>query len=276
MAKQVTLADIKKCPQDFLYLFATKSFLAKIDPKSAAIISKKQDNQFKVLKHACEKENADYQATVKQLNQGLVDAFGYNATTILKMLAEGKTVAGKNWGKGIYGIGATTREGFAGTDVTVNKDTGKIYQGGTEVAGQTAIYGEGGTTTYTATIGDRVYSSQYMNNMYSAGTYTDADGKTFNAEGTDVGLGGFNNIWSAISCLSPIIEKLIVWLASLFPATFEGSSVISKTNTVPSQSDGFVQQSSIGTGLVFAGIAAAVYALAKRGGKGKKHSKSDK
>lgn len=261
----MTLSDVKKNPAEFLYLFATDKFLSKIDAKHAAVIRKKQGNQYKVLLNACEKEKADYATTVKQLNQSLIENFGHSGADCLKILADGGEIAGKNWSAGIYGIGATTYEGFSGTDITVNKETGKLMQGGQEIAGQTAIYNKN-STTYTATVDGTTYTSQFAKGSYSAGTYTNAEGKTFNATGTEVGLSGVNNIWTSIQSFAPIIQQVINWLASLFPEAFTGRSLITSKDTIPAQSDGFVQSSSLDLGTVgiFAGIAAFVYAITRK------------
>lgn len=265
----MTLQDVKKNPAEFLYLYATETFLSKIDAKSAAIIRKKQSNQFKVLMAVCDKEGVQYADVVKQLNQIMIESFGYKATTILKMLAEGQEVAGKNWSKGIYGIGSIgdTYEGFTGTDITVNSQTGKLMQGGVEISGQTAIYGKN-STTYTAVVNGTTYTSQYNKKAgnYSAGTYTTEAGKTFNPTGKETGLAGFSNIWSSIESYKPMFENILNWLKSLFPAMFEGREAITKKDTVPSQKDGFTQSSGLDVATVgiFAGIAAVVYALLRK------------
>ena len=115
MAK-VTISQIKKNPAEFLYLFAIDSFLDKIDSKSAAIIRGKRTRQAKILKVACVEEGKQYATVVKELNDILISDFGHSGAECLKILADGGEIAGKNWSKGIYGIGATTYEGFSGTD----------------------------------------------------------------------------------------------------------------------------------------------------------------
>lgn len=269
MAK-VTISQIKKNPAEFLYLFAIDAFLNKIDSKSAAIIKGKRTRQAKILQVACADEGKEYATVVKELNDILISDFGHSGAECLKILADGGEIAGKNWSKGIYGIGATTYEGFSGTDITVDAQTGKLKQGGIEIAGQTAVYGKN-STTYTATVNGTTYTSQYKKGKYSAGTYTTVDGKTFTPTGQTAGLSDFSNIWTSIQSFSPMIENFINWLISMFPASFENTSLITKNNTVPSQSDGFVQSSSIDGWTVgaAAGIAALVFFLTG-GRKGKK------
>ena len=260
----MTINDIKKAPQNFLYIYATDSFLAKLDSKTAAIIRSKRGNQSKVINNACIKEKEDYSTVVSEINDSLKENFGHSGAECLMILADGGQVAGKDWSAGIYGIG-DTREGFQGTSITVNAETGKLMQGGVEVSGQTAIYGKN-STTYTAVVDGVTYSSAYKGGKYVAGNYTSTDGTTYNAAGQATGLAGFNNIWTAVQSYAPIIQQIINWLASMFPAVFSGKTLVTTENTIPSQSDGFVQKSSIsaGTVLAFAGIAAGVYLLADK------------
>lgn len=263
----MTLNDIYKAPQNFLYIFAPDTFLAKLDSKTAAIISRKRVNQAKVINNACIKENEQYSTVANEINNLLKQNFGHTGTECLKILAEGGQVAGKDWSAGIYGIGET-REGFSGTNVTVDSSTGKLMQGGVEISGQTAIYGKN-STTYTAVVDGVTYTSEYKGGKYVAGNYTNTEGVTFNAAGQQTGLAAFGNIWSAVQSYAPMFQQIINWLASLFPASFTGKTLVTTENTIPSQKDGFVQQSSAsaGTVLAFAGIAAAVYALADKKGK---------
>ena len=261
------LADIKKAPQDFLYLYATDLFLSKLDQTTAAKIRDKRARQYKIVLNACKKEGANYADVVAELNEILKDNFSHSGADCLKILADGGEIAGKDWSKGIYGIGATTYEGFSGTDITVDPDTGKLLKAGEEITGQTAIYGKN-STTYTAVVDGTTYTSQAnKDGMYSAGTYTNAEGKTFNPTGGAAGLGSFSDIWAAISSFQPMIDSIITWLRSLFPDMFAGTSTITAKNSVPSQKDGFTQSGSgdtITTVGIFAGIAAVVYALLKK------------
>lgn len=264
---KVTLDDALKCPTDFLYIFASDTFLSQLDQKSAAIIRSKRRNQQQLLISITERSN--YNAGVQKVAAAIKDAFGFTPAQILIKLAEGEQIAGKDWTKGIYGIGATQREGFSGSNgVTVDKTTGKIMQNGVEVTGQTAIYGKRKGkeyTTYTADIDGVTYCSVYSNGSYYAGTYTNAEGTSFNAEGTKIGLAGFSDIWNSIVSFMPYISQILTFLRGIFPSIFGGGesrTVITAANTLPSQSDGFVtggtDWKSVG---IFAGIAAAIYAV---------------
>lgn len=261
----ITLQDALKCPTDFLYIFATDSFLSKLDSKSAAIIRKKRRNQQQLLISITTRDG--YNDGVKQIGDAIKEAFGYSAASILIKLADGEQVAGKNWQKGIYGIGATYREGFSGSTVTVDRTTGKIYNNGVEVAGQTAIYGKSKGkeyTTYNAVVDGVSYNSMYVDGNYYAGDYTNAEGTSFNAAGNKIGLEAFSDIWNTVVSFVPYITQIITFLRGLFPDLFGSSTgtVITPSNTLPSQSDGFITNGtdwkSIG---IFAGIAAAIYAI---------------
>lgn len=265
---KLTLDDALKSPTSFLYIFATDNFLAQLDSKTASIISKKRRNQKQLLVSIV--TSTGYNDAVNKLSASMKSAFGYTPAQILIKLAEGETVAGKDWTKGIYGIGATLREGFAGSNVTVDKTTGKLLQNGVEISGQTAIYGGKGKntyTTYTADVDGTTYTSIYKDGAYYAGTYTTSEGKTFNSSGSETGLAGFSNIWSSISSFLPYISAIISFVTSMFPDLYGSTSMANRTyitaaNTVPSQSDGFISNGtdwkSIG---IFAGIAAVIYAI---------------
>lgn len=264
---KVTLDDALKCPTDFLYIYATDKFLSQLDSKSASIIRSKRRNQQQLLISITTREG--YNDGVQKVEKAIENAFGYSPATILIMLAEGKQVAGKDWTRGIYGIGATLREGFSGSNgVTVNRENGKIMQNGVEVPGQTAVYGKRkGTeyTTYNVEIDGTSYNSVYKDGSYYAGTRTNADGVSFDATGEKVGLEAFSDIWNSVVSFMPYISQIISFLRSLFPAIFGGADnrvVITPKNTLPSQSDGFVTNTtdwkSVG---IFAGIAAAIYAV---------------
>lgn len=265
---KVTLNDALKCPTDFLYIFATDSFLSALDSKSANIIKSKRRNQQQLLISITTREK--YNDGVQKVSAAIKDAFGMSPAAILIKLAEGEQVAGKDWTKGVYGVGATQREGFAGSNgITVDKTTGKIMQNGVEVAGQTAIYGKRKGqqyTTYNVEIDGVSYNSVYKDGSYYAGSYTNANGDSFNANGAKIGLSAFSDIWNSIASFMPYISQILTFLRSLFPAIFGNSTdnrtIITSANTLPSQSDGFVTNStdwkSIG---IFAGIAAAIYAI---------------
>lgn len=264
--KELTLDDALKSPTSFLYIFATDNFLAQLDSKTAKIIRSKRTNQKQLLVSIVTSNG--YNDAVNKLSAAMKSAFGYTPAAILIKLAEGETIAGKDWKNGVYGIGAL-REGFAGSNVTVDKATGKIMQNGTVVSGQTAIYGGSGKktyTTYTADIDGTTYTSTYKDGSYYAGTYTTAEGKTFNSSGSETGLAGFANLWSSVSSFLPYISTIISFVTSLFPNLFgsstTGRTYITAANTCPSQSDGFITNGtdwkSIG---IFAGIAAVIYAI---------------
>lgn len=271
MKDTLTMEDVLKSPTAFLYIFATDNFLSQLDNKTAKIISSKRRNQKQLLVSIV--TSTGYNDAVQKLSKAIQDAFGYTPARILIKLAEGETVAGKDWANGVYGVGATRYEGFSGTDITVDRTTGKIMQNGQEVAGQTAVYGGSGKksyTTYTATVDGTVYTSQYKDGSYYAGNYTNSDGNTYSADGSETGLAGFSNIWSSISSFLPYISAIVKFVTSLFPDLYGSTSMANRTyitasNTIPSQSDGFLTETtdwkSIG---VFAGIAAAIYAIFDR------------
>ena len=124
-----------------MYIWASKSFLNAIDAKHATIIRGKQLNQRKLIqlsaKHYGTKE-ADY---LEAIRKAFIDAYGMNPAKALEQLALGKTVAGKNWKEGVYGIGSLSSK-FYGTDITVNPTNGYMMRNGSYLPVYDTIYSE--------------------------------------------------------------------------------------------------------------------------------------
>lgn len=287
MAKKKTLESIKKCPVDFLYLWATDDFISQLGNKASIIRSKKY-NQYQTLwKTMVENVKADSQAEyqtiynqwVKEIGNEIENTYGMTPATILQQLALGKDVLGKNWSKGVYGVSGSVSTTFVqNNNVTVDPATGKILVGGKEVDGQTPIYGEGdgenavvtGYSYYDMTAGEQFQSGITPDGQYGSVCYSDGGGVQKASGGNfDPTYGSF---WQNASNYMPLVEEVVRWLMSLADSAFAGQQrqPLTTKNTVPTQNE-WVETTSSSKGLWIAGGVAAVgLALFATGGKKRK------
>ena len=113
------------------------------------------------------------------------------------------------------GIGASYRDGFVNTQITVDKTTGKLLQNGQEIEGQTNVYQSNGTQIgYTVTVDGVQYQSQKVGNQYYAGTYGTSEG-AFNADGTTYNPQNAMSIFQNIIGYLPMFDTLLNWLFSV-------------------------------------------------------------
>lgn len=247
MANKVTTNDLLKHPADFLYIFATDSYLKYLSSDKQAIIRQKRANQIKYANTTCVNNNVKYATFTSQLSAKIKEVYGLTPAEILVKLALGYNVAGKDWAGGVYGVGETAHATFSNdANITVDGTTGKILQNGTEVANQTPVYSTYGTgknkktyvSGYTATVDGNQYSSQVSGNTYKttpvyySSNYSTSEG-AFNWDGSTYTQSNAASVWENINTSLPIIQKLIDWIASLFNLNL----VTSAKNTVPQQSE---------------------------------------
>ena len=282
MAVELTIAQAKKQPANFMYVWADEQqFLAKLDSKTASIIRAKKANQNKVLYLSAEKYNSSYGEYTSAIRTAFINAYGMTPAKALVTLANGGEVAGKNWKEGVYGIGATPRNNFyQDSTVIVDETTGQIYHNGQNVTSTSGVvYGKvnGNTiaTNYSATIDGKTYTSQYnkYKKKYYAGSYSTADGTTQDANGQEINASDSSSIWEAV-ILS--INEFLQWLISLFSGNSKSVETINSSNTLPSQSDGFVTETSSisnASGVLVAALAVGALLF---GTKGKKKKASNK
>lgn len=248
---KMTLAEICKNPANFMYLFADEErFLKYLDRKSAIIIRAKKRNQQQVLVNAVGAD--EYQNAIQQVKDAFVDVYGMTPQKALTTLANGGEVAGKNWAKGVYGVGALTKGTVfvQGKDIEVMPSTGYIVINGNSLTPfqMKRVYGtdkdgKGIITNYSYTAPDgSTYTSQYdpETGKYYASTYSTADGIQQTALGASMTDADSSSVWVAvINSLSKIVE----WIINLFKGN---RTAITAENTMPNQvQDGFVQESSM-------------------------------
>lgn len=280
MAKK-TLSSIKQCPIDFLYLWASDDFISQLGSKSK-IISKKKYNQYQTLwktmvENVGGKTAAEYQEIYKQwtseIAQAIQDTYGKTPAEILQLLAMGEEVLGKNFRKGVYGVGDAAQYTFSqDSNVTVDSSTGKILVGGTAVEA-TPIYGQGGQITgYSYVAGGNQYQSSYNGSSYVAFSYSNSDGvQTANGGAFNASQAGF---WQNAQNYLPIIESVLSWVSSIVNAYFPNRTVLTEQVTVPQQTE-WVDKDTSGTSrLLIAGGLAAVGLVLAASDKPKKTKKS--
>lgn len=279
MAKK-TLQSILECPTDFLYLWASDGFIAQLGSK-ANIIKQKKYHQYQSLwKTMVENTNAKSQTELQEVYKtwtdkiaaAIKDIYGMSPATILEKLAMGENVLGKNWSKGIYGIGEVPISFSQDQTVSVDPTSGKILKNGIVVENQIAIYGADGIVAgYSVLIGDSQYQSALSNGSYGAACYSNSNGAIQDANGQllDQSKVGF---WQNANNYMPIINKVLEWVSSIVNSFFPNRTVLTPENTVPVQTEWVEPKSN--TGLLIAGGAAivglALLTMDKKGNKKKK------
>lgn len=230
--KQQILTNILKCPVDFIYLFASDSFINSLSGIYRTTVQKKNLLQRKYINTCAIDAGSTFEDWRNRIGEGIKDTYGLTPQEILVRLASGKDVAGKNWKAGVYGVGALY-EGFTqNQNVTVNKETGKLMQNGQEISGQTAVYsGSGKVVGYTGTVEGATYQSMKSGKSYYAGTYSTTEG-AFNADGTVYNAANSESVYQSISAWLPLVQQLLQWIMSLF-----NLSAINPQTITASQSD---------------------------------------
>ena len=266
---ELTIEQVKKHPADFLYLWATNDFLLRLKRAPRLIIDGKRSNQRKLITlsaRAFINKNAQYNgAEYKQYTDAIYSAFkniyGMTPEKALEVLASGGNVAGKNWKKGVYGIGGRQTTFSQDSSITVDPQTGHILKNGVDTYG---LYkqrfgedpvryeddGEGNAVAmqFFFEDGDNCYSSiRNEDGTYSADIVEDnTTGSLQTATGVSVDASEISSIWSSIIMQ---LEHFLEWLINLFSKSGNESNkkLINSSNTLPSQQkDGFVYQSGFG------------------------------
>lgn len=283
MAKK-NLADIKKCPIDFLYLWASDDFISQLGNK-ASIIAEKKYNQYQTLwrimvdvaDQGSESANLnEYKRWTSEIAQTIKDTYGKTPAEILVDLADGKTVAGKDFAKGVFGVGEATSNTFVqNSNYTVDPTTGQIKAGDgstlKDKLHQTPIYGEDGSVTgYSYNVGNTQYQSVYSNGQYVALSYSDVNGvQKANGGSFSASSGTF---WQNAENYMPMVNNLIEWIISLISQLLPGNRVALTTdNTVPKQTEWVYEEKSNSGGALLALAAAGALIF---GTTGKKKNKN--
>lgn len=276
MLKELTMDQARANAQNFMYIFAPDSFLNAIPKKYANEISKKAKNQQYLLKKSAKKYGSTYQAYENAVRDGFIATYGMTPYDALITLANGGSVAGKNWAKGAFGVGALNSDKFTGAEINgetprVDQTTGHIYIGSKDVTDTSeTIYQEigGSTVPYQLFSEDDIFKfmSQYKNGKYYAASYTDASGQKHSASGTNISSSDSASVWENIIFS---FKDFLEWLLSLFG--YNSNETINEENTLPNQkTDGWIYESGLGEmGIILLATAAGALILGTSG-KGKK------
>lgn len=246
MLKELTIEQAKQTPGAFMYVFASEQFLNAIQAKYARVIRGKKANENKLLELSAQAYGTTKQAYTDAIRQAFIDTYEMTPAQALVKLAQGGEVAGKNWAKGVYGIGAKAKVTtfYGSSTVTVDPTTGNLLSGGKDVTDSSKnVYGVVGKDTiatqkfYTDADGN-TYQAQYdkKTGKYYAFCTSHKDGQKIDAAtGKTLTSADGGDIWGNIMLM---LEQFMEWLMSLFGS---GKRTLTEENTIPSQkADGFV------------------------------------
>ena len=279
MIQELTLVQAKQSPACFLYAYAPDTFLKAIPRKYGEIIAVKRAHERKLMALSAEKERMTLDAFAAEVKNAFVEMYEHTPAEALLILAQGGTIAGKDWSKGVYGIGATLVSTFAGQDgVTVRAEDGHILKNGVDITDITKtiyspINGNVIPFQYFGVDDGVTYQSQYnkKDGKYYAQTFSNASGlfKAYNGSATSGSDAA--DIWGTITMW---VEKVLNWILSFFGTSIEAETgkVMTPENTLPNQNaDGFIQESGMSDAVKILLLAAAGGSLIASGAlKGKK------
>ena len=248
--RELTIEEAKKSPASFMYVWASDKFLAAIPRRHARVIFMKRAHQKKILMLSADKYLGD-QNKVNEYYSAIETAFyntyGMSPYQALITLAQGGTVAGKNWEKGIYGIGEVKVNTFYGSNLTVDKNTGDILSGGTVVSdNKKTVYANlskknvGAYQKFYTDGNGKTYMSQYdkKTKSYYAYSVSNSDGSIYSAaDGKSMTQADSADLWGNIQML---LQKVMDWFLELFAKDEKTKEPMTVENTVPNQTgDGF-------------------------------------
>lgn len=241
--------DIQRSPGDFLYVFLSDDNILTISrtmgADKAKIINRKRLNQLKLLKAAYDGNIDKGKADVRNW---IVATYGYNPEQVFLKLVAGEAVAGKNWKKGIYGVGNLPSDTFAdGSSYKVDSNTGKLTLDGSEVDGGTPLYlnnskGESYIDGWAYVIGNKSYTTELnADGNYYASCYGTENGGYF-ANGDAFNVSQSSNFWSGLSTYFPLVKSLLDVLIKALTKLFgsdkgDDGNTIEPKNTVPTQDE---------------------------------------
>ena len=263
---QSSLDKVRQSPIDFCYIFVTSDYLSRIakvfGQKYALNIESKYKNAIRYINGWGKENGMKYDAAKEEVRKMIVDQYGMSPEAIMISWANGKNVPGKDFKGGVYGIGETTGQTTFAQDSSAKVDptTGTISFGSnTPEALWKTIDTNGKTIEMNYTLGGKTFTSRYnpSTGTFIANTYGDANGMQY-ANGTAYSASKASTTWENINTALPMIENFMEWLASLVEDIVGKFKPITRQNTVPAQSDYYVE--STGTSIAGFGIVAALLA----------------
>ena len=215
--EKTSLPTILKSPEDFLYLFASDKFIANLSSRYRKTVYTKNILQRKWINTWAINTGSSYETWRDSIRRKIVEVYGEEPEIILHKLAMGQEVAGKNWEKGVYGIGKNYMETFSQNNtITVDTKTGSLMQNGEVIKNQTAVYsGSGKVVGYTVTVDGAQYQSTKHGGSYYAGSYSNADVQQ-NADGSAYVASNAESMWQNFFTMLPQIKSFVEWIFSFF------------------------------------------------------------
>ena len=288
MGKAISLEQAKAHPAMFLYVWAHKEFLNAIPKKHANVILGKKANQLKLIYNSAKELGISEDEYKNAVNAAFYETYGMRPLEALIKLAQGETIAGKNWEDGIYGIGSLLTKYNDNKGVTVSKD-GFFYKNGVKVdestykekdeyaniKGNTMVYKRYWTDPETNT----TYALRYhkAGKRYYADSYASSNGATFSPGGIALTAADGSSLWGGIFLNS--VNAFLNWILNLFGLGEPERAQITDKNTFPNQqADGFVYNEPMISGatalmLLAAGGMLLYGSKGKKGGSAPKTSK---
>ena len=258
---QKALNQFLETPADFIYLFATNSFISKLSGVYQTTVYRKMRLQYKYINVLALDAGGTFESWREKFREAIVEQYGRDPYEILTLLASGKDVAGKNWKEGVYGIGANKYDGFKGTNITVDSSTGDLLQGGTVIPGQTNVYTSSGKLVgKTATVDGVQYQSDLSGDKFYAGTYGTGEG-AFNADGTKFNPANAQSIFQNIFSFMEFFDKLITWIFSISDTIKDKFKLMTAKTVAASQDDWIKTSKSSADSLLFFIAGAGIIAL---------------
>lgn len=266
----VTLQNILDQPIAYLYVFRdfyideakTVKFLNTLGNKKS-IINGKGNNQEALIRNTVvsERGNDDtYQEFLGELRNKIKEEYGMSPELILCKLANGETVAGKNWEKGVYGVGNLTNITNLSQQTTIPSSTYNLYnynvatgkftnKNGNSVLANpilgTKQNGSYGITGWTSVLGNNY---TVTSNISPTGSYNitsvGSDSSQQNANGTLFKNADSSNLWASLGTYLPYVGMILSIISGLV-ALFKGTSswswgntgLLGSYNTYPCQKD---------------------------------------
>lgn len=282
---ELTIAQARSGSAGFMYIWADENkFLRYIPKKYAKIIRGKKANQNKLIMLSAEKYNKKVSDYTQAIREQFIEDYGMTPAEALIVLAQGGTVAGKNWREGVFGIGKTINENGFGVEindkpVVVNMETGEIMCGMKNLTDTTrTVYKKVNGKVipyqlfgYDNSGDDITFMSQYdsKTKTYKSASWSNSEG-TYSPEGTPLTAKDGADIWGNVNNL---LDKFLDWLLKLFGVD-KDTQLISASNTLPSQTeDGFITKAEAGGILLALAAGGALLASSFFGNKKSDESK---
>ena len=124
--------QLRDAASNLIYAWISENNSKYFACKYSQVIARKRAYQLKFMANIARQANVSGSEVTTYVENCIVEIYGKKPSEIVYLLAQGKTIAGRNWKRGIYGIGELTSgtTSFSDSDYTVNAETGDIELNG--------------------------------------------------------------------------------------------------------------------------------------------------